>query len=636
MNKFQSQKTIVRIMACMLILTLLVSLNIGLHTSSGYATKTIEPSLPEQGNTPYTTALIEAINARKAEGLPIPSLVTYDLQSSSSGTRNRSAFASTSPTTVVAATTIIYFDGPEQAGYEEWPALVVEDIVPADASGMIAEGDYTEFARTAIESQLPDIWQKYEFGQEPRKHTITETYVLHPSNAPMASDTQITAASKPEHILMGFTYTGPKIDYAIENNTEVCAFDECVTIYRFKAGYQLDWALGLRLPAEVKLFGQEQMEQGNSYNLTTSLHALNWSASQYLDAGVAPEGGNEFVLRLNFLVSVEGELLGNDLCYGCKVTLNQDQSASFVTPFGSSASFPIPSANIPIHSWNLNLFEFSVGLQIDPDLGSSMVKAKWSAVPGSDCVGNGTVIYTEPGVPVFFGPVTACIQGSTNQAQIEVSDFEYWFNEFLVTIRAILDFKLFGYGVWHEEPKIVSFDLSPLTNNMFVSDHIQCDSGFKCKEAGPENRLIFSSTVLDETPPITTPTLAGTVGDNGWWVSDVQITLNAVEVPIVDSLKCGSGVDFTEYSFDGITWNTYSGRFTLVREGVTTLFYRSTDNKGNVEVSKLQAIMVDKTPPIITGATNTPPNNYGWWNNDVIVRFEATDTISGSPLLHQM
>jgi hypothetical protein len=70
-----------------------------------------------------------------------------------------------------------------------------------------------------------------------------------------------------------------------------------------------------------------------------------------------------------------------------------------------------------------------------------------------------------------------------------------------------------------------------------------------------------------------------------------------------------------------------------VTEGITTLYYRSTDNEGNVEATKSEVIKIDKTPPVITGAPTTPPNSYGWWNTDVIVHFEATDAVSGIAFL---
>lgn len=80
----------------------------------------------------------------------------------------------------------------------------------------------------------------------------------------------------------------------------------------------------------------------------------------------------------------------------------------------------------------------------------------------------------------------------------------------------------------------------------------------------------------DNTPPTTTISLEGTQGSNGWYVSNVQVALTASD-------SGGSGVKSTEYSFDGSTWITYTGPFTISEEGTKTVYYRSTDNAGNVE-----------------------------------------------------
>ncbi|GEM_PF-6916283 len=82
----------------------------------------------------------------------------------------------------------------------------------------------------------------------------------------------------------------------------------------------------------------------------------------------------------------------------------------------------------------------------------------------------------------------------------------------------------------------------------------------------------------DKTPPTTEVSLSGTVGNDGWYRSDVQVILTSSDNP------GGSGVKKTEYSFDGTNWNTYNGPFVVTGEGLTTFYYRSVDNAGNVEV----------------------------------------------------
>ncbi len=124
-----------------------------------------------------------------------------------------------------------------------------------------------------------------------------------------------------------------------------------------------------------------------------------------------------------------------------------------------------------------------------------------------------------------------------------------------------------------------------------------CDTSYNFM--GGKDNLPLANQVLDDiTFPITTVDIFGTPGNNGWYISDVQVNMIATDN------DGGSGVQKTEYSFDGTNWNQYIGQFTITNEGTTAVYYRSTDNAGNVESTKTQTIKIDKTPPTITnGAT---------------------------------
>jgi len=124
---------------------------------------------------------------------------------------------------------------------------------------------------------------------------------------------------------------------------------------------------------------------------------------------------------------------------------------------------------------------------------------------------------------------------------------------------------------------------------------------------------------IDNTPPLTMCLLNGTAG-NGWYRSDVQVNFSATDGD-------GSGVKKTEYSLDGSIWKPATP-FIINKEGSTTVYYRSTDEVGNVEIAGSTLVMIDKTPPTITGAPLTQPVN-GWYTNNVVVHFTATDAYSG-------
>ncbi|MBU4580661.1 carboxypeptidase-like regulatory domain-containing protein, partial [Patescibacteria group bacterium] len=125
----------------------------------------------------------------------------------------------------------------------------------------------------------------------------------------------------------------------------------------------------------------------------------------------------------------------------------------------------------------------------------------------------------------------------------------------------------------------------------------------------------------DNIPPVTTATFSGTLGDNNWYVSDVEVNLTAADN------EDGAGVNFTEYSFDNATWNTYIIPFSITSEGIATVFYRSTDYADNIESVKNQTIKIDKTIPEII--ITTPANGTSYiLNQSVIADWSAIDSIS--------
>jgi S-layer protein (TIGR01567 family) len=119
-------------------------------------------------------------------------------------------------------------------------------------------------------------------------------------------------------------------------------------------------------------------------------------------------------------------------------------------------------------------------------------------------------------------------------------------------------------------------------------------------------------TIADTEPPVTTLIPSGTLGNNSWFISDVNVTLTATDT------QTGSGVNITEYSFDNSTWTTYIDPFNITSEGTTTVYYRSSDNASNIESTRNQTIKIDKTlpaaiinPQAIAGSTWL---NFTWTN----------------------
>ena len=139
--------------------------------------------------------------------------------------------------------------------------------------------------------------------------------------------------------------------------------------------------------------------------------------------------------------------------------------------------------------------------------------------------------------------------------------------------------------------------------------------------------ILLITTILSPASPalaapVTTISASGTPGDNGWFISDVTVTLTAT-----DNV---SGVEGIEYSFDyWQTSYTYSSPFVISNEGYYSLWARAWDNQGHMGASTVRYINIDKTMPHswIWKSGGTPGNN-GWWVSDVTVVLLDADNVS--------
>ncbi len=119
----------------------------------------------------------------------------------------------------------------------------------------------------------------------------------------------------------------------------------------------------------------------------------------------------------------------------------------------------------------------------------------------------------------------------------------------------------------------------------------------------------------------TKASFSGTRGNNGWWVSDVAVTLAAAD---------GSGVVASEYRLDGGEWLAYAGQFVVAKEGRTTLCYRSTGNSGDPQTEKCATLSIDKSPPAVSISIATPADGATYLlRQPVEADWTATDAVSG-------
>src|SRR5206468_1811956 len=126
--------------------------------------------------------------------------------------------------------------------------------------------------------------------------------------------------------------------------------------------------------------------------------------------------------------------------------------------------------------------------------------------------------------------------------------------------------------------------------------------------------------LVDTVPPTTVISLSGTLGANGWYTSNVTVSLTATDAT--------SGVANVSYRIDDGPWLTYAGPFAL-DEGSHVVDYFSSDVAGLVETKHSQSIAIDTTPPSTTASVSGTAGANGWYITTVVVSLSATDPVSG-------
>ncbi len=132
---------------------------------------------------------------------------------------------------------------------------------------------------------------------------------------------------------------------------------------------------------------------------------------------------------------------------------------------------------------------------------------------------------------------------------------------------------------------------------------------------------IFSFSLKEKNPPETHIKLKGKHGNNGWYVSNVIVELDATDDE--------TGVKETWYAIDRGSFILYEKPFLLEKEGNRVINYYSIDESGNVEETKTTEIHIDKTLPSTEYILYGEKINENTYENSVKVELIANDDVSG-------
>ena len=188
-----------------------------------------------------------------------------------------------------------------------------------------------------------------------------------------------------------------------------------------------------------------------------------------------------------------------------------------------------------------------------------------------------------------------------------------------------------GANGWYVSPTTVSatgsdatsgvastlLTLDPLTNPVIWQPFMTLNEGVHTvtvkvtDHAGNESQSspVFS---VDTTTPSISMAVSGTVGDNGWYRSVIQVSALPSDAT--------SGIATFEVSSDGAAYQGYTAPISF-SDGSHTIRFKATDNAGNLTETPVQEFFVDTLPPIV----DLPPA----WELGRNVSYDVQDAGSG-------
>ncbi len=134
---------------------------------------------------------------------------------------------------------------------------------------------------------------------------------------------------------------------------------------------------------------------------------------------------------------------------------------------------------------------------------------------------------------------------------------------------------------------------------------------------GSDMTLGFHALGYDRSPPATSRTLGGELGENDWYLSDMTVTLSANDAR--------SGVASIGYRLDGAVWLNYTTPVLVEGDGVHTFEFFAVDKAGHSEVPQSFMIAIDTSSPDLEGLL---PEGIVT-RSEVLVTWTGQDVTSG-------
>ncbi|UYP44715.1 hypothetical protein NEF87_001000 [Candidatus Lokiarchaeum ossiferum] len=240
----------------------------------------------------------------------------------------------------------------------------------------------------------------------------------------------------------------------------------------------------------------------------------------------------------------------------------------------------------------------------------------------------GSIILDEIGI--YFIEYYVSIEAREYDAEF-IPEFEITIEEYKIFCDLIGTIGDDNWYISDIEITIDNFQMEPIyyslngdpeqeyTSPMIISEDGMYDLYFYSSINGQlvEGSQIFS---IDQTSPTTDIEIMGIMGQNEWYLSEVEISF--------DSIDLSSGVKETYYSYDQMNWNVYSTIISTTIEGSNTIYFYSTDNAGNVGETLSQIFYIETSEIEVNVEFDGLMGDNSWFKSDVEISITTNQIAS--------
>ena len=144
---------------------------------------------------------------------------------------------------------------------------------------------------------------------------------------------------------------------------------------------------------------------------------------------------------------------------------------------------------------------------------------------------------------------------------------------------------------------------------------------FRTTDRAGNQTLASRSFKIDQTAPVLSFTPTGTMGENGWYISDVSLKINSSDGE--------SGIQSVVYRVNQGSW--ISAANLSLGEGIQDVDARVTDQAGNISTASIRLQIDTTVPGLILSLSGTSGKN-NWYISNVTSTASVSDTTSGKAL----